>query len=206
MAEEDLRYLHTISPRVKQRCSKERLSELAGQSPIVATVELIGTEDSVFNDQDREFTRLVRSWCGLAFSSEDAYYTVLSVIKGDIADAKIVVEHPICWDTATVDGYYPTLSPTLFSVGNQLLLFLKPGSQQIGRKPPSGFDAIYSDVDENCGAVSANDEAAETVVEDLRAHPEKYKYAWLDHSVDRIYSSDESPEPDSNSPAETPPR
>jgi len=193
MAEEDLRYLHTVNSKIGQRCSRERLAQLAGRSSIVATAEVIGTEDGLPAEQNLEFMRLWRPWCGLAFSTEDAYYTVLTVLKGNISDARIVVEHPICWDTVTVDGYYTNLSPTLFSKGNRLLLFLKPGSHDKGKKSPPGYDAVYSDIDENCGAVSANDETAQSLLEDLRAHPGKYKYGWLDESVDWIYSADETP-------------
>jgi len=46
------------------------------------------------------------------------YYDVLDVLKGQISDSKIAVEHVICWDTITVDGYSPGLSPELFREGN----------------------------------------------------------------------------------------
>ena len=61
---------------------------------------------------------LFRPWCGLVFTTEYAYYDVVDILKGKIPDSTIAVEHAICWDTITVDGYSPSLSPELFREGN----------------------------------------------------------------------------------------
>jgi hypothetical protein len=168
-AEDDLRYIHTINPRVSERCSRNRLSQLAARSPIIAMAEVIGTEDSMGTNA----TLLFRPWCGLVLSTEDAYYSIREVLKGQIPDSKVVVEHAICWDTVTVDGYYPNLSPELFREGNVLLLFLKAGSHQSDRHLNPPFSSIYEDLDENCGAVMADGEAAQRVIENVRAHRER---------------------------------
>jgi hypothetical protein len=112
-------------------------------------------------------TPFFRPCCGLVFTTEYAYYDVLDVLKGQISDPKIAVEHVICWDTVTVDGYYPRLSPELFREGNVLLLFLKKGSHRDDQAPPP-FRSGYEDVDENCGAVIANSNVAQGVVASLR--------------------------------------
>jgi hypothetical protein len=168
-AEADLRYIHTINPTISEQCSRGRLSQLAAKSPIVATAEVIGTEDS-FRANDAV---LFRPWCGLTFSTEDAYYSIRDVVKGQISDSKIVVEHAICWDTITVDGYYPSLSPELFREGNVLLLFLKAGSHQSERQLRPPFESVYEDLDENCGAVMADDEAALSVAESVRTRSKR---------------------------------
>src|SRR5215472_12133408 len=121
-AESDLRYIHTINPKVSEQCNRVRVKQLAKSSAIVATAKVVGTEDSIGP------APLFRPWCGLAFTTEYAYYEVLDVMKGQIPDSKIAVEHVICWDTITVSGYSPSLSPELFREGNVLLLFLKRDS------------------------------------------------------------------------------
>jgi hypothetical protein len=158
LAEPDLRYIHTVNLQVTEQCSAKRLAKLAVKSPIIATAEVVGTEDSLGTS-----TALFRPWCGLTLSTEDAYYNIREVLKGQIADSKIVVEHLICSDTITVDGYHANLSPTLFKTGNVILLFLKAGSHQPDKQAPPPFKSIYEDLDENCGAVIADDEAARDV-------------------------------------------
>jgi hypothetical protein len=156
-AESDLRYIHTIDPNVSEQCDRTRLKRLARTSAIVATAKVVGTEDSMGP------TPLFRPWCGLMFTTEYAYYDILSVMKGQIPDSKIAVEHVICWDTITVDGYSPTLSSELFREGNVLLLFLKRDSHRTDPAQPP-FKSGYEDVDENCGAVNAVSDAAQSVV------------------------------------------
>jgi hypothetical protein len=169
-AERDLRYIHSINPLVSEQCSEKRLSQLAGHSSIVAIAEVIGTEDSLGTT-----TSLFRPWCGISLTTEDAYYHVREVLKGHIADSKIVVEYPICWDTITVDGYHSTLSPELFKEGNALLLFLNKGSHKEGRIGSPSFPSLYMNMDENCGAINADDKASIGVADSIRAMPEVYK-------------------------------
>lgn len=160
-AESDLRYIHTINPKVSEQCSDIRLRHLAKKSPIVARAKLLGTEDSMGP------APVFRPWCGLVFTNEYAYYDVLDVLKGQISDSKIAVEHVICWDTITVDGYSPRLSPELIREGNVLLLFLKEGSHRVDQVPLP-FKSGFEDVDENCGAVMADSDAAQDVAASLR--------------------------------------
>ncbi len=160
-ADPDLRYIHTINPKVREQCNQIRLKRLASASDIVTTAKVVGTEEAM------GLTSLFRPWCGLVFTTEYAYYDVLDVVKGQIPDAKIAVEHVICWDTITVDGYTPGLSPELFREGNVLLLFLKRESHRTDAPQPP-FKSGYEDVDENCGAVIADSDAAQTVVAGLR--------------------------------------
>ena len=160
-AEADLRYIHTLNPRVSERCSPKRLRQLAAGTPIVATAKVIRTEDSAQTDP-----LLRRPWCGLAWSSEFVYYDVQEVLKGQIPDEQIAVDHAICWDTVTVDGYVPALSPELFREDNVLLLFLDRGLHRIDQVQPP-FPSGYEDVDEYCGAVDVNSDAAQGIVEAL---------------------------------------
>jgi hypothetical protein len=160
-AESDLRYIHTRNSKVSEQCNGIRLKRLAKTSAIVATAKIVGTEDSMGP------TSLFRPWCGLVFTTEYAYYDVLDVLNGQISDSKIAVEHVICWDTITVDGYSPRLSPELFREGNVLLLFLKKGSHR-DDQVPLPFKSGYEDVDENCGAVIADSDAAHGVAASLR--------------------------------------
>ncbi len=177
-AEMDLRYLHTLNPKVAERCNRGRINKLALQSPIVAIGDLLGTEDSMGTS-----TAFFRPWCGVVATTEDAYYTITDVLKGNVPEARIAVEHLICWDTVTADEYNPALSRDLFNEGNRLLLFLKPDSSQSHRQLPDGFKAVYHDIDENCGAVSADDEVAQIVIDSIRTNPAKYR-AWLNEDVD----------------------
>jgi hypothetical protein len=160
-AEADLRYIHTMNPKVLEQCNRIRLKQLAKTSAIVAKAKVVGTEDSMGGPE-----LLFRPWCGTVFMTEYAYYDVLEVMKGEIPDSKIAVEHVICWDTITVDGYSPSLSSELFREGNVLLLFLKRGSHRIDQVQ-TPFKSGYEDVDENCGAVIADGDAAQGVVEAL---------------------------------------
>ena len=106
------------------------------------------------------------------------------MLKGEVSAPNIAVEHVICWDTVTVGGYSPELSPELFKKGNSLLLFLNAGSHQPDRQRPMPFLSVYEDTDENCGAVEAEDEVALSIAESIRANSENYKYKWLDEDVD----------------------
>jgi hypothetical protein len=184
LAEPDLRYIHSINPEISEQCNRNRLAQLAKSSRIVATAEVVGTEDSLGNSP------LFRPWCGLAFTTEDAYYRVVEVLKGEVNEPRITVEHVICWDTVTVGGYSPALSPELFNEGNILLLFLKPGSHRPDRQGPPQFPSVYEDTDENCGAVKAGAEATLSVTDSMRATPEIYKYGWLDEDVDCLIGTD----------------
>jgi hypothetical protein len=160
-AEPDLRYLHTINTKISEQCNRSRLKQLARSTPIVVSAKVVGTEDSMGTR-----ATLFRPWCGLVFTTEYAYYDLLDVLKGKIPGSKIAVEHSICWDTITVDGYSPSLSPELFREGNALLLFLKKGSHRDDQAPVP-FKSGYEDVDENCGAVIADSDAAQSVTESL---------------------------------------
>lgn len=183
-AEDDLRFLHSVNPEVSERCTRERLDNLAAKSPIVARAEVIGTEDTLGTS-----TIIFRPWCGIMFTTEDAFYKVLEVIKGKIEDSQIVVEHSICSGTITVDGYEPALSPQLFKEGNQLLLFLQAGSSQKDREIPAPFQSVYRDQDENCGAVAAGEVTARSLVASMRAAPDKYKLKylhWINEDVDCV--------------------
>lgn len=184
LAERDLRYIHSVNPEVSEQCNHDRLAQVARGSQIVVTAELMGTEDTLGSSP------FFRPWCGLAFTTEDAYYHVIEVFKGEVASPNIAVEHAICWDTVTVGGYSPALSPELFKKGNVLLLFLKTGSHQPDRQRPLPFPSVYEDTDENCGAVEANDEAALSIAESMRATPENYKLKWLDEDVDCLIGAD----------------
>lgn len=163
-AELDLHYIHTMNPEISQQCNKERLKQLAKSTPIVATAQVVGTEDSM----GPSTKNLFRPWCGFVLTTEYAYYDVLDVLKGQIPDRKIAVEHAICWDTITIDGYSPSLSPELFREGNVLLLFLKKGSHRDDQSPPP-FRSGYENVDENCGAVNADSDGARSAVDALHA-------------------------------------
>jgi hypothetical protein len=191
-AEADLRYIHTVNKKVSEQCNHKRLVQLASSSPIVATAEVIGTEDSFAPDvPDMSVMALFRPWCGLVSTTEDAYYIVKDFLKGEINDSKIAVEHPVCWDTITVDGYTPALSPKLFKENNVLLLFLKPGSHQEHKLLPPHFNSVFSDEDGNCGAVLADGKAARDIAQSVRSMPDTSRpKKWLDEDVVWAIDSD----------------
>lgn len=168
LAEADLRYIHSLSPKIHEQCDRNRLVALAQKSPIVVKAEVMGTEETMPADNSLDMTLHYRPWCGLVFTTEDAYYKVVDVLKGNLPDSQIVVEHPICWDTITVEAYTPMLSPELFRIGNVLLLFLKPGSHQPQRSIPVPFKSVYEALNENCGAVQEDDEAAQYAIDSLK--------------------------------------
>lgn len=175
-AEADLRYLHTVNAEVSEKCNRKHIAKLATDSPIVATAEVINTEDALAaEDYDLTTMTLFRPWCGFVMSTEDAYYRVQEVLKGQIADSLISVEHVICSDTLTIDDYSPTLSPRLFKPGNVLLLFLKTGSNIPDKKGRPPFDSVYRDQDENCGAILADDESARYELEFLHSKSDANK-------------------------------
>lgn len=105
LAEPDLKYIHSVNSKVSEQCNQSRLAKIARSSRIVVTAEVVGTEDTMGSPT------FFRPWCGLAFTTEDAYYRVTEVLKGEVSDPNIAVEHVICWDTITVGGYSPALSP-----------------------------------------------------------------------------------------------
>lgn len=177
LAEGDLRYIHSVNPEVSERCNRDHLAKIARNSRVIVTAELVNTEDDIASPA------LFRPWCGLTFTTEDAYYRVIQVLKGDVNSPNIAVEHTICWDTVTVGGYSPALSPDLFQKGNTLLLFLNPISSRPDKRRPVEFQSVYMDMDENCGAVRADDEVAMSIAEAIRASPENYKHKWLDDDV-----------------------
>lgn len=163
-AEPDLSYIHTVNSKVSQQCSAAKLKQLAKRSPIVVTATVVGTEDSLNTPAQALF---YRPWCGIVFSTESAYYDIQEAMKGQIPGTRIAVEHLICWDTITVDGYYPRLSPELFREGNVLLLFLREESIRSDPVLPP-FTSGYVDVDENCGAVMADGDAARSTISAMR--------------------------------------
>src|SRR5437588_255231 len=46
-AESDLRYVHTVNPKVSEQCNHTRLKRLARTRAIVATAKIAGTEESI---------------------------------------------------------------------------------------------------------------------------------------------------------------
>jgi len=58
-AEKDLRYIHTVDPKVSEKCSRKNLRALARKSPVIVTAEVIGTQDTVGNSPLQ-----VGIWCG----------------------------------------------------------------------------------------------------------------------------------------------
>ncbi len=165
-AEADLRYLHTIDKAVSPRCTAKHIVELAKTTSVIAIAHLSDTEDSLKGtNKDRQF-------CGTAATSEDAYYSVSEVLKGSMQHDKIAVEHPICRDTITVDGYDPRLSPNIFSSGNELLLLLSPGSHFEDRQAPTPYDETFEAVDGDCAVILTSDPAAQEALRAIRRDQE----------------------------------
>lgn len=147
LAESDLQYIHTVNSKVSPRCSPKRLRKLAAKSNIIARGEVVNVKPHQVN-----------CWSGTLICMADVTYDIKQVLKGNVKDEQIVVEHVLVSNslTADVNMDVPRLSPTLFRKGNVLLLFLEA---QRTTRHTDGTELIsegvrYFDEDENCGAIT----------------------------------------------------
>ncbi|ABF41535.1 hypothetical protein Acid345_2534 [Candidatus Koribacter versatilis Ellin345] len=167
--QEDLRFLHTVDPAISPSCDADHMRKLAKKTPIIVEAELIDTETTAaYKSADVNQLLTFHPWCGFVFSTEDAYYKVDRVLKGELNDTYFVGEHLICWDTLTVDGYNPELSSSLFVPGNKLLLFVKPATDRGVRPVPPPNKHAFLASDGDCSAVLADSAAAGFARESLR--------------------------------------
>jgi len=155
LAEPDLKYIHSLNPKISPECSRARVAKLSKRSEVIILAEVIGTtNDTLFS-----------CWSGLARCVQDERYTVKRILKGHVEEQEIVVEHVIVDNSLTADVQVPQLSPSLFREGNQVVLFLWPsasvpyGDAEQRRDRNVGF----ADVDEDCGVLPADTNAVELV-------------------------------------------
>ena len=152
MAQPDLQYIHTVNPKVSPLCNPTKLHKLSAKAKIIVKAEVV-------NIKPRQFS----CWSGTVLCTEAVIYDVKQVLKGKIADKQIVVDHFLYHNSLTADAIsltdnsqVPQLSPSLFRVGNVLVLFLDPAK---ANRYMDGADLLsqgigYVDLDENCGAVT----------------------------------------------------
>lgn len=114
LSEADLKYIHTLNPKVGPECSRTRLEKLSKRSDLVLLAEVSGTKENNF----------FSCWSGLARCVQDERYKVVQVFKGYVDEPEIIVEHVIVDNSLTADVDVPQFSPSLFREGNRVVLFL----------------------------------------------------------------------------------
>jgi hypothetical protein len=86
-------------------------------------------------------------WSGFLAASQRVRFKVVKVLKGKLNEGEVDVEYYLVKKDDLVDGELPRLSPEIFKVGNQLVLFLKADR----KRKPASFAA-----DQNRGTATAD--------------------------------------------------
>lgn len=140
--------LLTLLPSGIPVCDEQRLERLAQKADAVVVAEVT------------EVGPAPGAWSGTFAVAQRVRYRLKDVLKGSIPAQQIEVGHYVVANSATADGKEPRLSRDLFSVGNELVLFLvqDPKTGYIAKEfPCKGNDPTYLVTDETCGAVKADD-------------------------------------------------
>jgi len=65
-------------------------------------------------------------WSGIIHNFQPVAYEILSIIQGEYAENQIVVNHAIVYGSPDADPVIPMLSPSIFYVGNELIVQAYP--------------------------------------------------------------------------------
>jgi hypothetical protein len=148
LAEADLQYIHTLNPKVSPECGPVRIEKMSKRSETIVVAEVLGATENTF----------FSCWSGLARCVQNERYRVKQVLKGRVSEGEIVVEHVIVDNSLTADVDVLQLSPLLFHLGSEVVLFLGPSaSAPYGDARQRANDGVgFADVDEDCGALPAD--------------------------------------------------
>jgi hypothetical protein len=148
LAQPDLQYIHTVNAKVSPQCNPKKLRDLAAHAEIITKAEVVKIKPNISS-----------WWSGIAKCMAYVTYDVRQVLKGEIKDKRIVVEHVLVQNSLTADVDIPRLSPSLFREGNVLLLFLESASttRYTDGAKLNSQGVGYVNLDENCGAVIPDD-------------------------------------------------
>jgi|SRR5271168_446993 len=160
LAEGDLRYIHTLNPKVLPECGRAKIENMSKESETIVVAEVLGTTE----------TTLFSCWSGLARCVQNERYSIRQVFKGQVSESEIIVEHVIVDNSLTADVDVPQLSPRLFRVGDQVVLFLWPNASALyGDKHQRALGGVgFVDVDEDCGVLPGDAETIQLVQESIR--------------------------------------
>ena len=114
---------------------KQRWVNLATNVELVLVVEVKGVEPTP------------GFWSGFLAASQRVHFKMVKVLKGNLNARELEVEYYLVKNDDLVDSEHPRLSPEIFKVGNQLVLFLKTD--------PNRQTAIFA-ADQNRGTTTAD--------------------------------------------------
>lgn len=87
--------------------------------------QLAGKVDLVLIAEVAEVKPSMGFWSGFIASRQNVKYKVVKVLKGQLSALEFEVEYDVVKNGALSDTEQPRLSPIIFKVGNQLILFLE---------------------------------------------------------------------------------
>jgi len=137
-------FLFTIGCQsvVAQKCDKPTLEGLAKDAEII----FVGQVEKV--DPSWGW------WSGVAPNVQVVRYKIVNVLKGKHAADNITVGHLVVKNSLTADSSRAQLSPLIFSLGKEVLVFAKRmDKDDVENFGDIGHDSFLS-VSENCGAIS----------------------------------------------------
>ena len=138
---------------MQPNCDEQRMQQLTRSATLIVVAEILDVK------------RALGAWSGYLASVQRVRYKVKEVLKGELTLHEIDVGHYVVKNSRTADTQRPRLSPKLFVKGNQLVLFLIPEQQKSSPSSPNmkGVGQTYVALDENCGALPANDETVKLI-------------------------------------------
>ncbi len=71
-------------------------------------------------------------WSGILAASQQVRFKLVKILKGTLNASEVQVEYYLVKNDELVDRKVPRLSPKLFKVGNQLIVFLRVDKERQG--------------------------------------------------------------------------
>jgi hypothetical protein len=104
-----------------------------------------------------------RTWSGIVWVPQKVKYKLIKNLKGEIVEKKINVTHYVVKNTLTADKEFPQLSPSLFSKGNLIILFLSKTTENENEARIN-----YKSEDSNCGALIATESLTNLITSNFK--------------------------------------
>lgn len=130
------------------------------------TREYVQASDVILIAEVAEVQSPPNFWSGTAPAIQKVKYKVEKVLKGNISEREVVVEHYVVKNSSTADTDYPQLSQKLFTVGTHFILLLKTNS---------GTQDRYIAFSENHSAITANDKCEKMIKKIIRSDKDNTK-------------------------------
>jgi hypothetical protein len=127
--------LSSLTAPAMSQCDKEKWKRLAGEVGLVLVAEV------------GEVGLSQRAWSGHIASAQRVKFKAIKVLKGQLSSSTLEVEYYLVKNDPLADTKQPRLSPEIFKVGNQLVLFLEPDPKK---------DEAYFTAARNRGTVKAD--------------------------------------------------